>query len=144
MRKKNEATIRPPRKLEVIPSEDDEQMRLVQWLQLKDIPHFRVPNETYTTSWKQKGKNKALGVVPGVPDIFILFRKRGLIAIEMKRIKRSKTSAAQLAWIEALNEAEVPAHVCYGADDAITLIELYLEQFLIVESKRGRVGNKGA
>jgi len=31
-----------------------------QWLRLNNIAHFRVPNETYTKSWSQKAKNKAL------------------------------------------------------------------------------------
>lgn len=116
------------KKPEWIPTEEEEQVRLVEWLQLKGIHHFRVPNETYTDSWTQKAKNKALGVVAGVPDIFILFRGHGLVAIEMKRMRNSKTSAAQLAWLELLNESDVPAHVCYGAEQAITLIEVYLAQ----------------
>lgn len=50
------------------PYEDQEQEAFVQWLRLKGYPHFRVPNETYTKSHKQRIKNKKLGVSSGVPD----------------------------------------------------------------------------
>ena len=54
------------------PTEEQEQMAFVQWLRLKGYAHFRVPNETYTKSFKQKAKNKALGVSSGVPDLAVV------------------------------------------------------------------------
>lgn len=106
-----------------LPSEAQEQAALVQWLRLKGYKHFRVPNETYTKSWKQKAVNKALGVVPGVPDIFVV-TPTGLVAIEMKRLKGSTTSEAQKEWIATLNALPgIRAAVCKGADAAIKFIE---------------------
>lgn len=127
------------------PTEDQEQEAFVQWLRLKGYPHFRVPNETYTKSFKQKAKNKALGVSPGVPDLFVVipdqhfvygdniksnnpavetneYRHR-LVAIEMKRKKGGVTSANQEQWIKTLNEAGVQTVVCKGCNAAIEFIE---------------------
>jgi hypothetical protein len=105
-----------------VPLEDEEQAAFVQWLRLKGYPHFRVPSETYTKSWRQKAKNKALGVVRGVPDLFIV-TTNGLMAIEMKRVKGSVTSAEQKQWIEILCDAGVPAFVAKGAEQAIRITE---------------------
>lgn len=112
---------------QLIPTEDQEQATFVSWLQMKGIAHFRVPNETYTTSWAQKNKNKALGVSAGVPDIFIALPHVGLLAIEMKRVANSKTSDAQLQWIATLNTIPgIEACVCKGADKAIKVVESFL------------------
>ncbi|UOF78654.1 hypothetical protein [Caudoviricetes sp.] len=108
-----------------IPTEDDEQAIVVQYCRLKGYKHFRVPNETYTKSFKQQMKNKRLGVVSGVPDLFIIINGR-LIAIEMKRTKGSTTSQAQAEWIKTLNDVNVPAMVCKGADQAIDFINSFL------------------
>lgn len=105
-----------------VPTEDVEQRILVQYLRLKNLPHFRVPNETYTKSWAQKRKNTDLGVVSGVPDIFIIVNNK-LIAIEMKRTKGSVTSVAQLEWLKLLNLAQIEAKVCKGAEEAIKFVE---------------------
>ncbi|NCD17620.1 MAG: VRR-NUC domain-containing protein [Actinobacteria bacterium] len=104
-----------------VPTEDAEQQALVQYMQIRGIPHFRVPSETYTKSWSQKAKNKRLGVVKGVPDLFAIVNGK-LIAIEMKRVKGSVTSPEQKKWIDLLNTAGTPARVCKGATEAIAFI----------------------
>lgn len=104
------------------PTEDVEQMHLVMYCRSKGYKFFRVPNETFTKSWNQKRKNKELGVVPGVPDLFVIAHGR-LMAVEMKRIKGSTTSSEQKEWIEALNDVGIPAKVCKGAGNAIKFIE---------------------
>jgi hypothetical protein len=110
-----------------VPTEEVEQRIFVEWLRLKNLPHFRVPNETYTKSWSQKNKNRALGVVAGVPDLFVVVPGIGLVAIEMKRTKNSTTSSAQKYWIELLNTLPgIEAHICFGASNAIELIESML------------------
>lgn len=124
------------------PTEEQEQMAFVQWLRLKGYAHFRVPNETYTKSFKQKAKNKALGVSSGVPDLFVVVPRpyrcwcgecsedslKGatiptLVAIEMKRKKGGTTSANQKQWLKTLNEAGIQSVVCKGCDEAIKFIE---------------------
>lgn len=102
--------------------EAEEQKMLVHYLQRRGIPHWRTPNETYTKSWRQKRLNKDLGVVPGVPDMFVIINNR-LIAIEMKRTKGSTTTQAQKDWLRLLNEAGVPARVCKGYEEAKAFIE---------------------
>lgn len=108
------------------PTEDQEQAAVVQYCRLRGLKHFRVPNETYTKSFKQKEKNKRLGVSAGVPDLFVI-ANRQLIAIEMKRIAGSKTTQAQIEWIAALNDANVPSIVCKGAKQAIDYINSFLK-----------------
>ena len=110
----------------MIPTEAQEQMQFVQWLRIKKIPHFRVPNETYTKSWKQKNMNRALGVSKGVPDLFVCLPDK-LIAIEMKRTKGSVTSREQIDWIERLNKAGVQATIAKGCQEAIAFVELMLK-----------------
>lgn len=126
------------------PTEEQEQMAFVQWLRLKGYAHFRVPNETYTKSFKQKAKNKALGVSSGVPDLFVVAPRQQelwnglgteairtgdtvavptLVAIEMKRKKGGTTSANQKQWLQTLNDAGIQSVVCKGCDEAIKFIE---------------------
>ena len=105
-----------------IPTEAAEQMALVRWLRVNGYKFFRVPNETYTKSIRQKSINTALGVVSGVPDLFVI-SKGQLIGIEMKRLKGGTVTPDQKEWIETLNAAGVPTKVCRGRDDAIEFIE---------------------
>jgi hypothetical protein len=107
---------------EIIPTEDQEQQRVVEYCDLRGYPRFRIPNETFTRSWSQKRKNKSLGVSAGVPDLGVIVNNR-LIFIEMKRIKLSATSTEQKEWIERLNAANVPARVCKGFDEAKAFID---------------------
>lgn len=106
-------------------SEDAEQAEVVRFCDLHFIPRFRVPNETYTKSGIQRGKNKRLGVSPGVPDLFCIPGNK-LIAIEMKRVSGSKTSDLQRLWIDRLNAAGVPTRICKGAGEAIEFIKSFL------------------
>lgn len=115
------------------PTEADEQKTLVQYLRARGLPHFRVPNETYTKSMNQKRQNALLGVSSGVPDLFVVVKVSGhskLIGIEMKRAKKSlsTTSLTQKAWIETLNLAGTPTRVCYGCGEAISFIEQQEQQ----------------
>lgn len=106
----------------MLPTEAQEQATLVDYLNTRNLKFFRVPNETFTRSWKQKVANKRLGVVPGVPDLFVIVGGR-LIGIEMKRTKRSATTTAQLEWVTALNQAGIPTAICKGFDEAQAFIE---------------------
>lgn len=120
-----------------IPTEDQEQAWFVEYLRVKGYKHFRVPSETYTKSIKQKVKNKRLGVVPGVPDLFVIVGDQ-LVAIEMKRTKHATVSDAQREWIEALKDAGVMATVCYGYEQAVEFVEM------IEDAQAGRITMKEA
>ena len=69
-------------------------------------------------------RSKRMGVNPGVPDYIVIVGTK-LVFIEMKRKdkKLSRISAEQLNWLEDLNKCGVVAIVCYGADEAIKVIE---------------------
>ena len=123
------------------PTEDQEQEAFVQWLDDNGYPRFRVPNETFTKSYKQRIKNKRLGVSSGVPDLAVVVPTKAiaeryavsrdyeawygsrLVFIEMKRKKGGVTSENQKKWIKTLNEAGIQAVVCKGCDEAIEFIE---------------------
>lgn len=105
-----------------VPTEAAEQIALRQYLDIKGYKYFRVPSETYTQSWNQKRLNKALGVVKGVPDMFVIAHGI-LIAVELKRVKGGVISPEQKEWIKALNDVGTPAAICKGAEEAIAFIE---------------------
>lgn len=105
-----------------LPSEDQEQAIFVEWLRRKGYKHFRVPSETFTRSWKQKAKNKRLGVVRGVPDLFVFAHGKSM-AIEMKRKSRSaKATPEQREWLEFLAGYGFASAVCHGADEAMQFV----------------------
>lgn len=104
------------------PLEDEEQEAFVEWLQRRNIPHFRVPNETFTKSWKQKAKNKRLGVKRGVPDLFVFVSGR-TVAIEMKRRSGGRLSVDQKYWLDVIAEHGGLSYVCKGAQEAIKVVE---------------------
>jgi len=107
--------------------EEQEQALLVQWLELKGLVFSAIPNSTYTTSWKVKARNKAMGVRPGVPDMMIIVGSR-LVFIELKRIEGGSLSGYQKKWINYLHECDrVIVGVCYGFDEAKQFIQNILD-----------------
>lgn len=107
---------------EFIPSEEAEQAAFIEWLEIKGHKFSSIPNSTFTNSWNQKRKNRAQGLRAGLPDILVIANNK-LMFVEMKRIKKSVTSAEQKEWILRLNKAGVPAQVCKGAIEAIKFVE---------------------
>lgn len=116
-----------------IPDEKHEQIAIFEWAQWQygRYPEllllYHTPNGG-SRPIKEAVELKAQGVKPGVPDIFLPVARGGYhgLYIELKRLKRSRTSDAQLAWIDALREQGFMAEVCHGAEDAISLISWYL------------------
>lgn len=111
--------------LKPVPTEDQEQEALVRWLDLKGIKFTHIPNSTFTRSWKQKAKNKRMGVRKGFPDLVVM-APRKLLFIELKRTKGGVTSSHQKEWIDGLNEYSVSAKVCKGCEEAIEFIKKYI------------------
>jgi hypothetical protein len=114
----------------IIASEYAECLTLVQHLDLlkrtgriKQYTH--IPNETYTTSWNAKRKNRAMGVMSGFPD-YVIITNTKVIHIEMKKSKGGVTSDSQKEWIEALNSVGSPSAVCAGYDQAILFLNNHL------------------
>ncbi len=109
----------------IYPSEQLECEAFANYLRMKQIPFTHISNETYTTSWNQKRKNKLAGVSSGVPDYLCIVNNK-LIFIEMKKVKGGVVSENQKYWIDQLNHVtNVYAHVCYGVEEAIQLIQKY-------------------
>lgn len=110
-----------------MPLEDDEQVALVDYLELRGLKFTAIPNSTYTKSWQVKRRNTRLGLRPGLPDLLVILPNVGLVFIELKRQKRGVVSETQKEWIVALNTLPgVEAHVCKGAKAAIDVIESLL------------------
>jgi len=87
-----------------------------------------------------ENKMKAEGKQKGYPDLIIDVANKYYhgLRIEMKQrprtlktkmsIAHTKTSDEQLKWLDELNSNGYYAVVCYGADEAIKVIEDYLEK----------------
>lgn len=108
----------------IIPSEEDEQAAVVEYLELKGYKFTASNSGMYSKSWKQKAKMKKTGVRPGFPDLTIILPNK-LLFIEMKRKKGGQVSTYQKEWIKALNgvSESVEAFVARGADEAIEIIK---------------------
>lgn len=111
-----------------VPSEEQEQFAVAEYLRLKRVFFHHSPNE---------GKNdvqyivklKRLGMRVGFPDLLI-FEPRGKfhgLAIELKRRKGGRVSDAQSKCLEELSERGYRAEVAKGFDEAKKIIDEYLK-----------------
>jgi hypothetical protein len=112
-----------------LPTEEREQMAVVQYLELKGHKFTAIPNETGggVEHYRRATKMKRQGVRKGFPDMVAIINNQ-FICIEMKRIKGSKISQEQKDWIEAIERASIPVKVCYGSDEAIEFIQQFEKQ----------------
>ena len=119
--------------------EDIEQIEVVEWMRKNNVLHYAIPN-----GGKRHVKNasdlKKQGVSAGVPDLCIPIPNENYhgLYIEMKRRPKilksgkksytnSSASISQLEWISKLNTLGYKATICYGSDEAIKVIQEYLE-----------------
>ena len=129
-----------------LPLEEQEQKIVVKYLKIKKILHYATINENKQSfsdrvlATRIENKSKAMGKSNGVPDLCICKANKyyhGLY-IEMKRrvktlkngkksISRPETRPEQLKWLDKLNSNGYYAVVCYGADEAIKVIDEYME-----------------
>ena len=106
-----------------------EQVALVNWLEFYGFTFTAIPNSTYTPSIRQKVRNKASGLRPGLPDLLVAMPHVGLIFIELKRTKGGVVSSYQKDWITTLNTIPgVEAYVCKGMDAAVAILEPFIKQ----------------
>lgn len=88
-----------------------------------------VPNNTYTTSFRQKHKHVAEGVRPGVPDMLIV-SDRGVLFLEMKRVSGGQLSPYQKEWLQSLQFTKEPllqAKVAKGFTEAKSIIDNFVK-----------------
>lgn len=115
------------------PTEDQEQAALFEWANLSCGAHpelallVHIPNEGKRSV--QTGANlKRIGLKPGFPDIMLPVARHGYhgLFIELKRSRGGQVSDNQKWWIDKLNQQGYYAVVCFGLDEAISVISKYL------------------
>ena len=115
------------------PTEDQEQMALMQWAKFEEGAHpelkllHHIPNGGSRTK-AEAGRFRAMGVKPGVPDLFLPVARGGLhgLYIELKRQEGGRASAAQKGWMKALEDQGYAVHLCHGWEYAKNVILEYL------------------
>ena len=115
-----------------VPTEDEEQITVFEWaeLNLRQYPvlalMYHVPNGG-KRSKSEAARFKAMGVKSGVSDICLPTARGGYhgLYIELKA-KNGKPSEKQKDFIKNVRAEGYLAGICYGADEAIKIIEKYL------------------
>lgn len=113
--------------------EAEEQISVFNWIEYnlgkyEDLEFlYHIPNGGFRNS-AEAASLKKQGVKPGVPDLCLPVARGGYFGlyIEMKADRSSKASEAQKKWISNLLKQGYQAGVCYGFDDAIRVLKLYL------------------
>jgi hypothetical protein len=111
----------------MMPTEAEEQEWLFEWLRLKGIPSYHVPNESLRSD-AYRAILYRRGLEPGIADICIPRankRHHGLY-IELKRVKGGRLSPAQAEWGRILIAEGYYWAVCKGWLAASVLVEQYL------------------
>ena len=117
-----------------VPTESEEQQCLFSWAayQLGRFPElallYHVPNGG-SRKKAEAGRFRAEGVKAGVPDLCLPVARGGFhgLYVEMKRLKGSKTSKDQEAWLERLEQQGYCVALCKGWEAAAKVITDYLQ-----------------
>jgi len=112
----------------IIPTEQEEQIAFVKWLDWKGIRFASIPNGGSRNIIEAKNLKRA-GVRAGFPDLFIpipIESNHGLF-IEMKRKEKSKLSLYQIEWMNFLRSMGYKCEVAYGCEQAIKIVEEYFK-----------------
>ena len=118
-----------------VPLESEEQMTLFQWARLQRGKYpelsllYHVPNGG-SRHRAEAARLQAEGVKAGVPDLCLPVARGGFhgLYIELKRVRGSKTSDLQIAWMESLMKQGYCVALCKGWEQAAKTIIDYLEQ----------------
>lgn len=108
--------------------EEIEARAVAQYLDLlqtqgKVLVFSHIANETYTKSWNQKSRNKAMGVRSGIPD-YVIVTPHYVLFLELKRKKGGVLSPTQKAWLKAIGQGkQTISGVAKGFDEAKELID---------------------
>ena len=118
-----------------VPTEHDEQVALFQWAAGSGIPELElmaaIPNGGYRHP-ATAALLKKEGVQAGYPDIVLDVARGGYhgYRLELKRSDRSNhPTPEQTAWIERLRAQGYRVDVCYGCEEAIEAILMYLGMY---------------
>ncbi|HEY8417043.1 MAG TPA: VRR-NUC domain-containing protein [Limnochordales bacterium] len=112
-----------------VPTEDQEQRVVVEWLRWHGILFAHVPNGGYRRR-VEAAIFRGLGVQPGVPDLLIFDPPpaepgRPGAALELKRRRGGRATQAQLQWLAELARRGWAVAVCRGAEEAIAQLEAW-------------------
>ncbi len=108
-------------------SEAEEQRAVVEWCDLRKVPVFHIPNGGFRNG-REAANLKRQGVRAGVPDLCVPVARGGFhsLYIEMKAAG-GRVSEKQAEWLKLLRDQGMCAYVCYGAGNAVELIERYMD-----------------
>ena len=112
----------------LVPTEDEEQITLANWLTKQGIRFYAIPNGG-RRNLREAVKLKRTGVSPGAPDICIPIPSgcyHGLY-IELKRERGGRVSNEQVEWLEFLRSKGYWADVAFGFEDAKKIVLYYLQ-----------------
>ena len=116
------------------PTEEQEQAVIFQWAEImvNRHPELRLLYHCPNGGWRSKPEAvrfKRIGVKAGVPDLCLPVARKGYhgLHIELKRQKGGKLREDQKQWLDDLFAQGYLAVRCDGADEAIGMLERYLE-----------------
>lgn len=118
----------------IMPTEAEEQAALFQWAGLMQgqYPELKLLHHIPNGGYRNKREAASLqreGVKAGVPDICLPVASNGChgLYIELKRRKGGRLSPSQACWMEQLQKQGYQVAVCYGWEEAKTIILRYLK-----------------
>lgn len=124
-RPKREKT-KKPKDPNAVPTEHQEQVKLVGWMRKKGWTFCAVPNGGARSSAIEGARLRSAGLQKGFPDLLVFWPVQA--AIELKRQKGGRVSPEQQAWLDTLQGCGWQVQVCKGADAAIEWLEEIHEQ----------------
>lgn len=109
-----------------IPSESEEQITVIEYCDLKGIPIYHIANEGKRTRYTGD-LLKRMGMRTGFPDLCVPVAKGKYhgFYIEMKSAS-GKPTKDQISWLKCLKTNGYATAICYGASEAIELIDKYM------------------
>jgi len=119
-----------------IPLESKEQSKFVVWLRERGIKLFTCTLQDAFLGFGAMRKYKSMGLQKGLSDMIVclpahltLTGQPYLLFVEMKRLKRSRTSPEQKEWIEFINnvQGDLEAVIARGHQEAIECVERLLK-----------------
>jgi len=112
------------------PTEHTEQCIVVDWLRIRGVSFFSVPNGSVIGGRDKWGLIKKLqkeGMTNGAPDLVIIqkapARPGKFVAVEMKRRSGSKVSDEQRVFLNTMQDAGWIVIIANGARDAILKLQ---------------------
>jgi hypothetical protein len=108
-------------------TETEEQITVISYCDIKGIPIYHIANEGKRTRYTGD-LLKRMGMRTGFPDLCVPVAKGKFhgFYIEMKS-HQGKPTKDQISWLKRLKTNGYATAICYGASEAITLIEKYLQ-----------------